>query len=194
MAAEEHAKQRTNVCYCGLEPVVYSCKKNGPNFGREFYSCKNRKCRYFQPVDGKPWITEERRPPPPQQQQPPRSLPPKRRREEDVEETPDSSRSQRPLEGFISAAKLLHGERKKNYRTVVEAVKQAQGIASQLVAALEMAATLCPRSCMEDSGDSSPEEDPTTPLKAPVQRHVHTDPCEEEVPEPPKKKERQQEH
>ena len=34
-------------CNCGLPSILQITQKNGPNHGKRFYSCKNRKCRFF---------------------------------------------------------------------------------------------------------------------------------------------------
>lgn len=47
-----------DLCYCGLKPVRYTCRKQGPNYMRQFYRCPKEpqsmhQCHYFQylPVD-----------------------------------------------------------------------------------------------------------------------------------------------
>jgi hypothetical protein len=36
------------LCFCGNETAIKSTQKAGPNQGREFYTCLNRTCKFFQ--------------------------------------------------------------------------------------------------------------------------------------------------
>lgn len=41
----------TQNCQCGVEAAQFTVKKDGPNKGRKFYTCKTRTCKYFEWVD-----------------------------------------------------------------------------------------------------------------------------------------------
>jgi hypothetical protein len=44
------------MCDCDQEAVRQTCvNPNNPNRGREFFTCALRACKFFLPVDGKPW-------------------------------------------------------------------------------------------------------------------------------------------
>jgi hypothetical protein len=108
--------------------------------------------------------------------------------EGDGDEEEQQRQRHKPLDGFVSAAKMLHAQRQKDYKAVSKAVRQAKTIAGQLETALELAARLCPGSCMDRSSSSSSEEeedgDETTPLRAPAAQCI--------TAEPPKKRKEQQ--
>jgi hypothetical protein len=35
-------------CFCGVKRAEYTVKKKGPNSGKSFFTCKKRKCKYFE--------------------------------------------------------------------------------------------------------------------------------------------------
>jgi len=35
-------------CQCNIEAVQFTVKKDGPNKGRKFYTCKTKQCKYFE--------------------------------------------------------------------------------------------------------------------------------------------------
>jgi hypothetical protein len=48
------------LCFCDKRACVITVKKNGPNFGKQFYSCpmadRAHQCRFFKPKDNTNWV------------------------------------------------------------------------------------------------------------------------------------------
>ena len=48
------------LCFCDKKATLATVKKNGPNFGQQFYSCslasRSNQCRFFQPKDPSTWV------------------------------------------------------------------------------------------------------------------------------------------
>ena len=40
-------------CDCNVSAASFTVKKEGPNKGRKFFTCKEKKCKYFFFADGK---------------------------------------------------------------------------------------------------------------------------------------------
>lgn len=164
-------------CFCGAAPAVYTSRKPGANLGRKYHACATRVCRYFRAADGKPWNRDE---PPlhpapqpilPQQPAQPPPRPRKRSRADYDASAPAPPGSTR---GFISAARLLRTQNRKNYRAVSKAVHEATSVVEQLAAVLDTIARMCP--CMSaDSSESEGETDGSTeitPLRPDVLAHL----------------------
>jgi len=169
--AEDFAAEmirRVGKCYCGEEPVAYTCKKNGPNYGRKYYGCPKRQCRFFKSADGKQWIVDMDAPPrdttraQKRMREEPEGYRHRRETGSDTEEEEPLHQRRRPLaEGFVSAAKLLKRQQRDDFVAVDTALKRATSLVSKLEAALELAAQLCPGSCMDpdvSDGEYSPAE------------------------------------
>eukprot|EP00435_Cladocopium_sp_Y103_P056991 s251_g19.t1 len=56
-SSSQSALQEKHLCFCGLKPIKYTCRKQGHNYMREFYRCPKEpqsvgQCHYFQ------WLQE----------------------------------------------------------------------------------------------------------------------------------------
>lgn len=41
-----------NNCHCGKPAITLTVKKDGSNKGRQFFTCKERECKFFEWADG----------------------------------------------------------------------------------------------------------------------------------------------
>jgi hypothetical protein len=150
------------LCDCGVATVKRECRKEGPNQGREFYSCQT--CRFFQ------WADAKKRPANPPR--PRREEPRKRAREDDETDEEDSTRKKKrkdddTVSDFAAAAEALSfGAKQQN--DLLQSIIEATKLSLKMIGNLKEVLDFCPKVCGSpegsDDGEKTPLDGPPVPI------------------------------